>query len=208
MKQIKIAVLTIVILAVSTMSMVGCGCNNTNNDTNGISDKPATDVIGEWGERSDDVTVEFNNDGTCTIGGVQGTYDIDENNTLTVTPNGDNQNSSSSMTFQYYNTDDENFSVPADQWSVTDETLYINGHQYNKGDTSSIDNNANSTESSSSNLGKDDIVVDDDFENIVTDETLDSSSSNDSSSSSSSSSSITGDEETEMDNIYINLDDF
>ena len=234
MKKFKAIILSAVILAVGTTFLTGCGCSN--EEANGISDKPATDVVGEWGERSDDVTVEFNDDGTCIIGGVQGTYEIDEDNTLTVTPNGENGQDTTPLVFEYYNTDDEVISVPANQWSVTDDTLYINGYQYNKDSSTSSntdttdDNNVNSsseisdansgsTSSSSSNSSgnssNNTSSTASDSSSNNSSSSASSSTPNSSSSSSSGSSSTTSStvdyEEGEEDpiiNFYTNIDDF
>ncbi|MEF2920199.1 MAG: hypothetical protein U0O22_07025 [Acutalibacteraceae bacterium] len=230
MKKFITSVIAVAILSASAISLTACGCSRKETtDTNGLSDKPATDIVGEWGERSDDVTADFNDDGTCIIGGVQGTYEVDENNTLTVTPNSDGEQNTNSQVFEYYDSDNTINSVPADKWAVTDDTLYINGHQYNKDTASSSDststnsntgNSGNSTGNSSTNAqnsasNNTSSSTPSSATSSSTSNTNSSSSSNNNSSSTSqsdisSSSSGTGniENEEEIENIVTNLDDF
>ena len=124
MKKLLAVIFSAVVLAVSSFAIAGCGCSNS-----GTSEEPATDLVGDWGGRSDDVEAEFNDDGTCVIGGITGTYEIDENNTLTVTPNSDGETQSEPLVFEYYN-DDDTSAIQQNQWTIADNKLYINGYQY------------------------------------------------------------------------------
>ncbi|MEE1056147.1 MAG: hypothetical protein UH239_02755 [Acutalibacteraceae bacterium] len=147
-----LAIIFSAILVVSAIAISGCGCNK---DESGVSNTPDTDIVGNWGERSDDIEVEFNDDGTCTIGGINGTYEIDDKNRLTVTPNteeGSNE-SAEPLVFEYYNGDGNFSSIPQNQWAISDNKLYINGYQYSKEDTnsSSADNTSSNNTNTSSN---------------------------------------------------------
>lgn len=159
MKKFLAVIFSAIIISVSAVVLSGCGCSKTEDN---ISANPSTDVVGTWGERSDNVEVQFNDDGTCTIGGIVGTYQIDKDNKLTVTPNSDDSSSGSSpLVFEYYtgdgNSNNNITSVPADKWAISDGKLYINGYQYtkenNNGSSSSgnSDNNSSQNNSSSNN---------------------------------------------------------
>lgn len=163
MKKIISLIFSAIILTTSAIFISGCGCDNKEIS----SPEPQADIVGDWGGRSDNVEVEFNDDGTCKIGGVNGTYEIDDDKTLTVIPKSDkNDNSSNStkpMVFEYYSSDNVS-SIPSNQWTISNGTLYINGYQYKKENNSSvtsdiensetqsnINNNSSSSKSSSSN---------------------------------------------------------
>lgn len=152
MKKFLAIIFSAVILAVSAIAISGCGCSKNESE---VSTTPDTDIVGNWGERSDDIEVEFNDDGTCTIGGINGTYEIDDKNRLTVTPNteeGSNE-SAEPLVFEYYNGDGNFSSIPQNQWAISDNKLYINGYQYSKEDTnsSSADNTSSNNTSSNTN---------------------------------------------------------
>lgn len=150
MKKFLAIIFSAVILAVSAITISGCGCSKNESE---VSTTPDTDIVGNWGERSDDVEVEFNDDGTCTIGGINGTYEIDDKNRLTVTPSveeGSNE-SAESLVFEYYNGDGNFSSIPQNQWAISDNKLYINGYQYSKEDTNSSNANSSSNNTSSNN---------------------------------------------------------
>lgn len=159
MKKFLAVIFSAIIISVSAVVLSGCGCSKTEDN---ISATPSTDVVGTWGERSDNVEVQFNDDGTCTIGGIVGTYQIDKDNKLTVTPNSNDSSSGSSpLVFEYYtgdgNSNNNITSVPADKWAISDGKLYINGYQYTKennnssSSSGSSDNNSSQNNSSSSN---------------------------------------------------------
>lgn len=151
MKKFLAIIFSAVILAMGISILSGCGCSNNENQT---SKTPSTNIVGNWGERSDDIEVEFNDDGTCTIGGINGTYEIDEENRLTVTPNneGNSEESATPLVFEYYNGDGNLSSIPQNQWAISDNKLYINGYQYTKEDSDdSGADNASSSNSSANN---------------------------------------------------------
>lgn len=226
MKKFLAVIFSAIVLAVSAFTLAGCGCSNDD-----ISTEPATDIVGNWGGRSDDVEVEFKDDGTCVIGGVTGTYEIDENNTLTVTPNSNGEAESEPMVFEHFNNNNTS-AIQPNQWAVNGDTLYINGHQYNN---TSIDNsstvntqdnangsqnNGNTDNNSSADTESSSKPADNSSSSSSTDSQNSSSSSNSSNSQSSSSSSSTSDDspttsteivsdgENQIINIVENLDDF
>ena len=226
MKRFLAIIFSAMILAVSAFTLTGCGCSNEATSTD-----PATDIVGNWGGRSDDIEVEFNDDGTCVIGGVTGTYEIDENNTLTVTPNSNGETEPEPMVFEHFNNDDT-ATIQPNQWAVNDDKLYINGQQYNNtsannlssentqvnSDNTQSNGNANSTASSN----KPDNNSSSNASNSSSSTNSQSSSSSSESSNSQSSSSlsstpddspttsteIVSDGEDQIINIVENLDNF
>ena len=152
MRKLAVILFSALILTVGGAILTGCGCSNSESlstSSGSASTEPKKDVVGNWGGRSDNANASFNDDGTCEIGGVSGTYTIDKDNKLTVTPNSSNGTSTTPMTFDYY-TDSNYSSVPQNQWAIANNTLYINGYQYTK-DSYSGQSDSNSDNSSSGN---------------------------------------------------------
>ena len=160
MKRMIAVIFCALIMVTALAGLSGCGCSDKTIDSSSQTQKvkkPSEDIVGEWGERTDDADVQFNEDGTCEIGGVRGTYEVDDNNTLTVTPDTDSTRESDNpkpMVFEYYSGDVINSSVPSNQWAITDDTIYINGYQYRKTNTntqttSSKDDKQQSTDTTS-----------------------------------------------------------
>lgn len=152
MRKLAVILFSALILTVGGAILTGCGCSNSESSSTSsgsASTEPKKDVVGNWGGRSDNANASFNDDGTCEIGGVSGTYTIDKDNKLTVTPNSSNGTSTTPMTFDYY-TDSNYSSVPQNQWAIANNTLYINGYQYTK-DSYSGQSDSNSDNSSSGN---------------------------------------------------------
>ena len=155
MRKLAVILFSALILTVGGAILTGCGCSNSESSSTSsgsASTEPKKDVVGNWGGRSDNANASFNDDGTCEIGGVSGTYTIDKDNKLTVTPNSSDGTSTTPMTFDYY-TDSNYSSVPQNQWAIADNTLYINGYQYTKDsyDGQSDNNASNGSSGSSSN---------------------------------------------------------
>ena len=155
MRKLAVILFSALILTVGGAILTGCGCSNSESSSTSsgsASTEPKKDVVGNWGGRSDNANASFNDDGTCEIGGVSGTYTIDKDNKLTVTPNSSDGTSTTPMTFDYY-TDSNYSSVPQNQWAIANNTLYINGYQYTKDSYGGqSDNNAgNGSSGSSSN---------------------------------------------------------
>ncbi|MBQ7521799.1 MAG: hypothetical protein IJU14_02850 [Clostridia bacterium] len=137
MKRILSVILCVLVVMIAIVGLSGCGCADKNVDSSVSavqqSEEPSKDIVGEWGGRSDDVSVKFNDDGSCEIGGIQGTYEIDDKNTLTVTPKSENENDTPQpMVFEYYSGDTTESAVPSNQWAIQDGTIYINGYQYTR----------------------------------------------------------------------------
>ena len=152
MRKLAVILFSALILTVGGAILTGCGCSNSESSSTSsgsASTEPKKDVVGNWGGRSDNANASFNDDGTCEIGGVSGTYTIDKDNKLTVTPNSSDGTSTTPMTFDYY-TDSNYSSVPQNQWAISNNTLYINGYQYTK-DSDSGQSGSNADNSSSSN---------------------------------------------------------
>ena len=152
MRKLAVILFSALILTVGGAILTGCGCSNSESSSTSsgsASTEPKKDVVGNWGGRSDNANASFNDDGTCEIGGVSGTYTIDKDNKLTVTPNSSNGTSTTPMTFDYY-TDSNYSTVPQNQWAIANNTLYINGYQYTK-DSYSGQSDSNSDNSSSGN---------------------------------------------------------
>ena len=237
MKKLAVILFSALILTAGGAILTGCGCSNSESSSTSsgsASTEPKKDVVGNWGGRSDNVNAKFNDDGTCEIGGVSGTYTIDKDNKLTVTPNSSDGTSTTPMTFEYY-TDSNYSSVPQNQWAIANNTLYINGYQYTKdsdsgqsgsnSDNSSSGNSSNNSSSSSSNSsssnsgssknnpssGSSSSSGSNSSSSSSSSSDNNSSSSNSSSSSSSNSSSsstLNEGDESDMVTIIDNIDDF
>ena len=228
MKKLAVILFSALILTFGGAILTGCGCSSSESSSTSsgsASTEPKKDVVGNWGGRSDNVNAKFNDDGTCEIGGVSGTYTIDRDNKLTVTPNSSDGTSTTPMTFEYY-TDSNYSSIPQNQWAIANNTLYINGYQYTKdsdsgqsgsnADNSSSGNSSNnssgsSSNSSSSNSGSSSSFGSNSSSSNSSSSGNNSSSSNSSSSSSSNSSSsstLNEGDESDMVTIIDNIDDF
>ena len=157
MKKLCSVLFSVIILAAASTALSSCGCSNSQNPSSNVSQStsekvsssPDSDLVGNWGERADNVEAEFKNDGTCKIGGVNGTYKIDDKNTLTVTPDGDN---TTPMVFEYAPSDSS--TVSQNQWRIADNKLYINGYQYSKTSPESKEETKASSSSKSENTSK------------------------------------------------------
>lgn len=225
MKKLAVILFSALILTAGGATLTGCGCSNSESSSTSsgsASTEPKKDVVGNWGGRSDNVNAKFNDDGTCEIGGVSGTYTIDKDNKLTVTPNSSDGTSTTPMTFEYY-TDSNYSSVPQNQWAIANNTLYINGYQYTKdansgqsgsnSDNSSSGNSpdnssSSSSNSSSSNSGSSKNNPSSGSSSSSDNNSSSSNSSSSSSSNSSSSSTLNEGDESDMVTIIDNIDDF
>ena len=159
MKKMIAIIFCALITVTSAVSLTGCGCSDkaVNNTTSAVSqsEEPSKDIVGKWGGRTDDVDVNFKDDGTCEIGGIQGTYEVDDKNTLTVTPKSENENDNPQpMVFEYYSGDTTVSSVPSNQWAIQNDTIYINGYQYTRQATTEESQSENSQSGSKSDSSK------------------------------------------------------
>ena len=234
MRKLAVILFSALILTVGGAILTGCGCSNSESSSTSsgsASTEPKKDVVGNWGGRSDNANASFNDNGTCEIGGVSGTYTIDKDNKLTVTPNSSDGTSTTPMTFDYY-TDSNYSSVPQNQWAIANNTLYINGYQYTKdsysgqsdsnSDNSSSGNSSNNSSGSSSNSSSSGSSASENnssssgssaSENNSSSSGSSASGNNSSSSSSSasgnnSSSTLNEGDESDMVTIVDNIDDF
>lgn len=222
MRKLAVILFSALILTVGGAILTGCGCSNSESSSTSsgsASTEPKKDVVGNWGGRSDNANASFNDDGTCEIGGVSGTYTIDKDNKLTVTPNSSNGTSTTPMTFDYY-TDSNYSSVPQNQWAIANNTLYINGYQYTKdsydgqsdsnSDNSSSGNSSNNSSGSSSNSSSSGSSGsgNNSSSSGSSGSENNSSSSGSSGSENSSSSTLNEGDESDMVTIVDNIDDF
>lgn len=145
MKRIFSVALCLLCL-LSLLSFTGCSPSEK---------APAQGIVGTWGGRSDNVEALFDEDGTCIVGGVVGTYEVDEeDNTLTVTPNGGN-----TYTYSWNDAEDVN-SISSDEWGIVNDQIYINGYTYTKqsddaqtASSAADENNSQAQNNSSENSG-------------------------------------------------------
>lgn len=136
-KFIKMSVLVLTVV----FMLAACDSdNNSDNDTavdiSSIStaestteetktaDELKTEIIGQWG-RLDEVMHYFLEDKRCVIGGMQGTYDIDDENNLVLTTM-----SGSVTTYDWASsrgqTTSENY------WYLDGDIMKINGNEFTK----------------------------------------------------------------------------
>ena len=114
MHQIRkktLAVLCLFILCVAAL----CSCT---------TEQPTPDpdaIIGQW-EYWDQVWCEFNEDGTCLIGGTTGTYSVSDDMVLTMTPTGGDPQS-----FAWAGSKEN---ITTNNWFIADGALYMNGGVY------------------------------------------------------------------------------
>lgn len=127
---------TFLILA-TVLLLVGCNSdkeNNRDSDVNPSSvsnvdetksvDELKTEIIGQWG-RLDEAMHYFMEDKRCVIGGMQGTYDIDDESKLVLTT------MSGSVTIYDWassrvNTTSEHY------WYLVGDTMKIDGNEFTK----------------------------------------------------------------------------
>lgn len=202
MKKLFAIIFSAIIISASAIAISGCGCNK--DDT---ANQPATEIVGNWGGRSDEIEAEFKDDGSCVIGGVTGTYEIDENNTLTVTPNTSEETPAEPLTFEHYSNNNTS-AIQPNQWAIIDNVLYINGQQYNGASNNSAANNADSstTQGNNANNQNSSSGVASNQGSGNSDNSNDSNNSN--SSSDSSSSSSDKNEEDKVTDIVESIDNF
>ena len=159
MKKTITMIFCMLIAVTATGSLSGCGCSDraVSNDIAAVSQSadPSEDIVGDWGGRTDGVDVNFKEDGTCEIGGIKGTYEIDENNTLTVTPDSEGENDNPQpMIFAYYSGDATASAVPSDEWVIQDNVIYISGYQYTRQTTAESNQSESSKAESKSESSK------------------------------------------------------
>lgn len=124
--------ISILLLAVSL-----CACNSDTSTENEStltsaaeservvdSETLKSELIGEWG-RLDEVMHCFYDDETCVIGGMIGTFDIDENNNLILT-------TTDGISTSYEWAVSSAAATSANYWYLENDTVKINGNTFTK----------------------------------------------------------------------------
>ena len=88
------------------------------------ADELKKEIIGQWG-RLDEVMHYFLEDKRCVIGGMQGTYDIDDENNLVLTTM-----SGSVTVYDWASSGGQ--STSANYWYLDGDTLKINGNEFTR----------------------------------------------------------------------------
>lgn len=125
MKFFKAAAAFVCLLFISALAF-GCCAEPT---------PPDELIVGSW-EYRNQAWCEFHDDNTCIIGGVAGTYEIKDDNSITLSV----YTSDYPQVFEWAGSSDN---ADFDSWFVDGSTLYINGMVYPK-----IDEAASAAESS------------------------------------------------------------
>ncbi len=116
MKKIVISLLTLLVL-IFTLS----ACTQPTEPTKVTTQ----DFYGGW-EYQEQVWCEFYDNGYCLIGGIHGTYELDEETMeFSIKPNGSDQ-------WQTFTWSDETQGIKIEQWHLADDILYLNGYLYHK----------------------------------------------------------------------------
>lgn len=129
----KFLKITALISAVALMSVPFVGCTSDNDDTSVVESSTVekldsatlkAEIIGEWG-RLDEGMHYFLEDMSCIIGGMQGTYDIDENSALVLTT------MSGSVTV-YEWAESRADATTEHYWNMVDGVITIDGNNFTK----------------------------------------------------------------------------
>ena len=137
MRKLTKTIMVSVIMLMIVFSVCGCsdednvGESSTNTVSNSISqaetitaEEIGTKIVGEWG-RLDEVMHYFNSDGSCIIGGMQGTYEItDDKSLVTYTMSG--SKTVYEWAESYSKASSENY------WYFTGDTFSVNGNVFSK----------------------------------------------------------------------------
>ncbi|MGN0498936.1 MAG: hypothetical protein ACI4F6_07745 [Acutalibacteraceae bacterium] len=102
------------------LAIVGCSSEQ--------SQPPSKLILGNWEYRSQ-TWCEFYDDNTCIIGGTAGEYEIKDDNSITLSVYGSDEQ----LSYKWASDED---SADFEHWYVTEDTLYINGMQYPKATSS------------------------------------------------------------------------
>lgn len=134
MKKLVAVILSCALLLTVSMLFTACGEEET---------APKTGILGVWGGRGDDTQVQFNDDGTCVVGGTTGTYEVKDDKTLVMTPNGGSQ-----VEFKW--SGEATDKLKENEWTISGDKIKINGYEYSKdNDSSSKTNNSSQGNASS-----------------------------------------------------------
>lgn len=128
-KMKKLLLLSFVII-IAVMSCTAC----TDNGNSSLSENPSEisqietpdveelkrNIVGEWG-RNGEVMHIFYNDGQCEIGGVSGTYKIDDSGNLIMITQGGTQTE-----YIWEDMTQTNF------WNLSEKILAVNGNEFQR----------------------------------------------------------------------------
>ena len=147
MKKIFSVIVGTLLMVTGTMYISGCGCSDkaVNSDDRSVlvsseEKEPSQDIVGNWKNGGEKEKVQFGNDGTYQIGNSQGRYSIDENNTLTLTPDS-NGSTAPTEVFTYISETE----IPSDNsgyWYINEDTVSIGGVQYSREKTEDEQNSS------------------------------------------------------------------
>lgn len=130
------------VLALTVVFMLAACNSNNNSDTDTDvdissvptaessvektknSDELKTEIVGQWG-RLDEVMHYFLENKRCVIGGMQGTYDIDDENNLVLTTM-----SGSVTTYDWASSRGQ--TTAENYWYLDGDTMKINGNEFTK----------------------------------------------------------------------------
>lgn len=111
-----------------------CACDSSDNtssksdnsavEVSAVSEDIKTKIIGQWGRQGKTMHY-FNSDMTCIVGGMQGTYEIDEGMNLILTTM-----SGSDTVYEWAKSGSDASS--SNYWNMTDDTLTVNGNTFTK----------------------------------------------------------------------------
>ncbi|MCQ4022279.1 MULTISPECIES: hypothetical protein [unclassified Ruminococcus] len=113
------------------LTIVGCSGNQAK--------APSELILGNW-EYRNQTWCEFYDDSTCIIGGMAGEYKIKDDNSITLSVYGSDE----PLSFEWASNEE---SVDFEHWYVTEDTLFINGMQYPKGEDTEKTSAATAVES-------------------------------------------------------------
>ncbi len=115
-KHFRIAVIALTVLLTAVLL---CACSGSTT-----ADELKLSLIGEWG-RLDETMHYFYEDMTCVIGGTQGTYDIDDDLNLLLTPM-----DGTTTTYEWAQSSAD--AESSNYWYFDGETLTVNGNTFTR----------------------------------------------------------------------------
>ena len=118
-------------------AIAGCSGNQ--------SKPPSELIIGNWEYRNQS-WCEFYNDNTCLIGGTAGEYIVNDDNSITMSVYGSDEEQS----FEWASGEEN---IDSDHWYVTEDTLYINGMQFPRTESTDEDSSVSGSTSDSEASG-------------------------------------------------------
>ena len=130
----KILKITAIFVVSVLLACFMCACDRSDNtssttdsfvsESSAALDDIKTKIIGQWGRQGKTMHY-FNSDMTCIVGGMQGTYEIDDGRNLILTTM-----SGSATVYEWAKSGSEASS--SNYWNMTDDTLTVNGNTFTK----------------------------------------------------------------------------